>query len=111
MGSRLITLPDVDGSIPVITDQLDDGYFRVRTGSTSGAERSYMRAMAEAGPGAVHTSEVTTILGKKPNGVGTVRDVLIKKSLCDLPRYGEIAFAVPLFDGYMKRWIPSLPAR
>ena len=104
-------MPDVDGSIPVITTQLDDGYFTVRTGSTSDAERAYTRAMAKASSSAVRTSEVATILGKKPNGVGPVRDVLIKKSLCYLPRYGEIAFAVPLFDGYMKRWIPSLPAR
>ena len=70
-----------------------------------------MRAMAKAGSDAARTSEVATILGKKPNGVGPVRDVLIKKSLCCLPRDGEIACTVLLFDGDMKRWIPGLPAR
>lgn len=39
LGPRLITLPDVDRSIPVITAQLDDGYFTVRTGSPPDAEQ------------------------------------------------------------------------
>jgi hypothetical protein len=106
-GPRLITLADVERSIPVVTAQLDDGFFRVRTRSTSDGERSYMRAMAELGPGPVRTSEVAAALGKKPNGVGPVRDALIKRALCYSPRYGEIAFTVPLFDEYMKRWVPK----
>jgi hypothetical protein len=110
-GPQLITLADVERSIPVVTAQLDDGFFRVRTRSTSDGERSYMRAMAELGPGPVRTSEVAAALGKKPNGVGPVRDALIKRALCYSPRYGEIAFTVPLFDEYMKRWVPNLPAK
>lgn len=48
---------------------------------------------------------------QKADGVGPVREVWIKKSLCCLARYGVIASTVPPFDGYMTRWIPSLPAR
>lgn len=110
-GPDLITLADVDRSIPVVTAQLDDGFFRVRTRSTSNAERAYMRAMAELGPGPVRASEVAAVLGKKPNGVGPTRDGLIKRALCYSPRYGQIAFTVPLFDEYMKRWVPSLPTK
>jgi hypothetical protein len=110
-GPDLITLTDVDRSIPVVMAQLDDGFFRVRSRATSDAERLYMRAMAELGPGPVRTSEVAAVLGKKPNGVGPTRDALIKRALCYSPRYGEIAFTVPLFDEYMKRWVPSLPTR
>jgi hypothetical protein len=108
-GPASITLSDVERSIPVVTAQLDDGFFRVRTRSTSDGERAYLRAMAELGPGSVRTSEVAAALGKNAQGVGPVRDTLIRRALCYSPRYGEIAFTVPLFDEYMKRWIPELP--
>jgi hypothetical protein len=110
-GPKSITLSDVERSIPVVTAQLDDGFFRVRARSTTDGERAYMRAMAEVGPGAVRTAEVAAVLGKKPNGVGPVRDALIKRALCYSPRYGEIAFTVPLFDDYMRRWIPEVPTK
>jgi hypothetical protein len=102
-----ITLSDVVRSIPVATAELDDGFFRVRSGSTSDSERAYLRAMAELGAGPVRTSEVAKLLGKSPQGVGPVRDTLIKRALCYAPRFGEIAFTVPLFDQYMKRWIQA----
>jgi hypothetical protein len=34
----------------------------------------------------------------------------MKKSLCFSPGFNELAFTVPLFDQFMKRWIPSLPS-
>jgi hypothetical protein len=37
-----------------------------------------------------------------------IRDGLIKKALCYSPRWGEIDFTVPMFDEFMKRWIPDL---
>jgi hypothetical protein len=105
-GPGVITFRDVERSVPVVIAQLDDGFFRVRTRSTSEAERAYLRAMAELGPGPVRSVEVARLLGKKPNGVGPVRDALIKRALCYSPRYGEIAFTVPLFDEYVKRLTP-----
>jgi hypothetical protein len=105
-GPEAITLADVERTVPVATAELDDGFFRVRTGSISESERSYLRAMAELGSGPVRSSEVATLLRKSPKGVGPVRDSLIKSALCYSPRYGEIAFTVPLFDQYMKRWVP-----
>jgi len=108
-GPDAITLADVERCIKLGTAELDDGFFRVRTGSTSDAERAYLRAMAELGGGAVRSSDVARVLGKSPQGVGPVRDTLIKRALCYSPRHGEIAFTVPLFDQYMKRWMPMLP--
>ena len=51
---------------------------------------------------------VTQILGKSATSLGPTRDSLLKKSLCYAPRWGEIDFTVPLFDQFMKRWIPDL---
>ena len=50
-GPDVITLDDVDRCIPLAVAELDDGFFRVRTGRTSNPERAYLRAMAELGPG------------------------------------------------------------
>ena len=49
-GPDIIDLGDVERSIPVATAELDDGFFRVRTGRTSDPERAYLRAMAELTP-------------------------------------------------------------
>ncbi|HEV2362025.1 MAG TPA: ATP-binding protein [Acidimicrobiales bacterium] len=105
-GTAVIGADDVERSIPVAVAELDDGFFRVRTGATSDAERLYLRAMAEIGPGPVRTGEVASLLGRTLQAVSPIRDDLIRKALCYSPRHGEIAFTVPLFDAFMKRWRP-----
>lgn len=109
-GTQVITLADVERSIPVATAELDDGFFRVRTGRTSDPERAYLRAMAELGEGPVRSGEVAALLKKKATALGPTRDGLIKKALCYSPRWGEIAFTVPMFDQFMRRWVPDLEA-
>ncbi|MCU1491382.1 MAG: ATPase [Acidimicrobiaceae bacterium] len=103
---EVITLEDVDRSVPVATAELDDGFFRVRTGRTNDAERAYLRAMAELGPGPVRTAQVAATLGKSATALGPTRDALLKKALCYSPRWGEIEFTVPMFAAFMKRWLP-----
>ena len=63
-GPGVITLDDVERSIPVATAELDEGFFRVRSGRTSDPERSYLRAMAELGPGPVRSGDVAALLGE-----------------------------------------------
>lgn len=104
-----ITEDDVVRSLPVATAELDDGFFRVRTGRLGNPERAYLRAMAELGPGPVRSGEVARLLGRKTTALGPVREGLIKKALCYAPRYGEIDFTVPLFGEFLKRWLPTVP--
>ena len=107
-GPEVITLDDVDRSVPVAMAELDDGFYRVRTGRTSDPARAYLRAMAELGHGPVRSAEVAALLGKKVTALGPTRDGLIKKALCYSPRWGEIDFTVPMFGAYMKRCFPDL---
>jgi AAA ATPase domain len=107
-GSKVIRLSDVERSIPLATAELDEGFFAVRAARTTGPERAYLRAMAELGPGVVRSGEVAALLSKKTTQLAPVRDALMKKALCFSPRFNELAFTVPLFDQFMKRWIPSL---
>jgi hypothetical protein len=103
-----IDASDVERSVPVALAELDDGFFRVRTGRTSDPERAYLRAMAELAPGPMRSSAVAELLGKKVTAVAPTRDGLLRKALCYSPRWGEIDFTVPMFDQFMKRWIPDL---
>jgi hypothetical protein len=107
-GPSRITIDDVERCIPVAMAELDDGFFRVRTGRTSNPERIYLRAMAELGPGPVRSGDVATLLGRASSAFGPTRDGLIRKGICYAPRWGEIAFTVPMFDQFMRRWIPDL---
>jgi hypothetical protein len=107
-GSKVIRLGDVERAVPLAHAQLDEGFFQVRAARTTVPERSYLRAMAELGPGVVNSGAVASLLQKRTTQVAPVRDTLIKKALCFSPRFNELAFTAPLFDQFMKRWIPSL---
>lgn len=104
-GPDTITVEDVRTALPIARDELDTGFFRVRVDRTTDAERAYLRAMASlGGPGPYLSSEVATALGKqRTSQVGPTRDALIKRGLCYSPRWGEIAFTVPMFDEFVRR--------
>lgn len=114
-GPSLVTARDVERALPLAIAELDDGFFRVRTGKLTDQERTYLRAMAELGPGIVKSADVASLLAKTTTQLGPVRDRLLKKALLYMPRWGELDYTVPLFGEFMKRWIPdpgaSIPPR
>lgn len=83
--------------------KLDRDFFRVRYERCTPAERDYLRALAELGPGVRKSSEVASVMGRAATSLGPVRDVLIKKGMVYSPAHGQIAFTVPLFDEFMRR--------
>jgi AAA ATPase domain len=107
-GSDVIRPSDVERSIPLAMMELDQGFFQFRAAKTTEPERAYLRAMAELGPGIVRSADVATLLRKKTTQVAPVRDALMKKAICFSPRFNELAFTFPMFDQFMKRWMPSL---
>jgi hypothetical protein len=107
-GSKVIRLSDVERGVPLAHAELDEGFFQVRAARTTTRERSYLRAMAELGPGIVSSGDVASLLQKRTTQVAPVRDSLIKKALCFSPGFNELAFTAPMFDQFMKRWLPSL---
>lgn len=103
-----ITYDDVVRATPVAIRSLDGAFFRVRFDRCTPAERRYMRALAEFGPGATRSGDVAMKLGVRTQSVGPVRSSLIKKGMIYSPQHGDTAFTVPLFDAYMRRVIPTL---
>lgn len=102
-----ITPEDVEAGAVLAKEKLDSGFFRSRVERVADQERAYLRAMATLGPGPHKSAAVAKILKKKTSAVGVVRDKLIKKGLIYAPRHGDIAFTVPMFDEFMKRWMPD----
>lgn len=88
--------------------ELDQSFFRVRVDRLTPAERQYVRAMAELGPGPHRSGEVAEVLGKSVRSVAPVRAKLIAKGMIYSPAHGDTAFTVPLFDAYLKRIMPLL---
>lgn len=86
---------------------LDNSFFRVRFDRLTPAEKKYMRAMAELGPGPHRSGDIATLLTKKVSTVAPMRNTLISKGMVYSPAHGDTAFTVPLFDGFMKRIMPT----
>jgi hypothetical protein len=90
------------GSVQALAE-LDASFFRVRFDRLTPAEKRYMRAMAELGPGPHRSGDIADVLGRKVTTVAPIRNPLIAKGMTYSPAHGDTAFTVPLFDGFMKR--------
>jgi len=106
--SSPIELGIVKGAADSVIQRLDQNFFRVRFDRLTPSEKSFLRAMAELGSGAIRSGDIANYLGVKVNSIGPVRAKLIKKGMIYSPAYGDIAFTVPLFDEFMKRAMPTL---
>jgi len=104
-GPDTISEGDVEAAIPIAINELDTGFFRVRINRTTDSERAYLAAMASLGAGPYGSGDVAAAMGKTTTQVGPHRDALIKRGLCYSPRYGVIAFTVPMFDEFVRRWL------
>ena len=95
-GSDQITLADVEAATPIAVEALDQGFFGIRYDRTTDAERQYLAAMA---------GKVASVMGRTTPQVAMQRNSLIAKGLCYAPRYGDIAFTVPMFDQFIRRQV------
>lgn len=103
-----ITLTDVRQASQQALAELDASFFRVRLDRLAPAEKRYLRAMAELGPGPHRSGDIAEVLGREVRTVAPTRAKLIDKGMIYSPAHGDTAFTVPLFDAYMRRVIPVL---
>jgi hypothetical protein len=104
--SSPITAAAVEATAPTVMDHLDKNFFLVRLDRLTPAEKTYLRAMAELGPGTHRSGDIATKLGVKVESVAPRRSLLIQKGMIYSPAHGDTAFTVPLFDQFLKRAIP-----
>jgi hypothetical protein len=87
------------------TNDLDNGFFRVRWDRATRAEQFYLRVMAIDGDEGSSSSEVATRLSRKPASLGPTRASLIGKGLVYAPEHGIVAFTVPGMAAFIGRQI------
>jgi AAA ATPase domain len=98
-----ITLDHVNAAVDEVQAQLDDNFFRVRMDRLTPAEKAYLGAMAELGPGPHRSGDIAGKLGVKVESVAPRRSGLIKKGMIYSPSHGDTAFTVPMFDDFLRR--------
>ncbi len=101
-----ITRVDVEKCSKVAFQRLDQNFFHSRYERLSDQQKSYLRAMAELGPGPHRSGDVAKLIGKETSQLGPTREGLIQNGMIYSPKYGYSAFTVPLFDEFMKRTEP-----
>ena len=102
-----ITVDDVERATPLAIATLDESFFRVRFDRPSPAERRYLRAMAELGPGPHRSGDIADVLGRPVTSLAPLRSSLITKGMVWSPAHGDTAFTVPLFDEFMRSAMPN----
>ncbi len=97
----------IDHVMPRVVSHLDANFFLVRFDRLTPAEKKYLRAMAELGPGPHRSGDIATQLGVKVESVAPRRSGLISKGMIYSPAHGDTAFTVPLFDEFLRRVMPE----
>ena len=99
----LISRGTVDGIATDVVRRLDENFFRVRFDRLTPAEKKYLHAMAELGPGPHRSGDIADQLGVQVTSVAPRRSNLISKGMIYSPAHGDTAFTVPLFDDFLLR--------
>jgi hypothetical protein len=102
-----ITACDIESASTTAIAALDESFFRVRFDRLTPAERNYLRAMADLGPGPHRSGDIAEELYRSSQSLGPCRSGLIGKGMIWSPNHGDTAFTVPLFDEFMKRIMPG----
>jgi hypothetical protein len=87
---------------------LDESFFRVRFDRLTPREPTYLRALAELGPGQHRSGDVASVMKITVSQAAPIRNTLIQKGMIYSPSHGDIAFSVPLFDEFMRRAIENV---
>ncbi len=98
---------DVAAASATAIAALDAGFFGVRFDRLTPAEKRYLRAMAELGPGPHRSGDIARELDRKVTALAPLRSQLINKGMVWSPSHGDTGFTVPLFDEFMRRIMPG----
>ncbi len=96
----------IEAVTPRVVEHLDNNFFLVRFDRLTPAEKRYLRAMAELGPGPHRSGDIAAQIGVRVESVAPRRSGLIAKGMVYSPAHGDTAFTVPLFDEFLRRAMP-----
>lgn len=101
----VITARDAQLGILDGTNQLDNGFFRVRWDRATRTEQQYLRMMAPDGDNGSTSNDVAARLNRTVGSVSPTRNGLISKGLIYAPEHGVVAFTVPGMASFIDRQI------
>ena len=102
-----ITAANVQMASRQAVADLDESFFLVRFDRLTPAEKRYLRAMAQLGPGPHRSGAVAQVLERRVTSLAPTRSQLINKGMIWSPSHGDTAFTVPMFDEFMARIMPG----
>ncbi len=102
-----ISAADVERAAPNAGNTLDSSFFAARIARIPASEVGYVQALASLGPGPHRSGEVAAAGRKTTPQVAAFRDRLITEGIVFAPRYGWVEFAIPHFDQYVRRMLPT----
>ena len=102
-----ITAANVQMASRQAVADLDESFFLVRFDRLTPAEKRYLRAMAQLGPGPHRSGDVAQVLERRVTSLAPTRSQLINKGMIWSPSHGDTAFTVPMFDEFMARIMPG----
>ena len=105
--SSPVVVGDVELASNEVAASLDTGFFRARFDRLAPAQKRYLRAMAELGPGPHRSGAIARVLDRKVTSLAPIRGQLIAKGMVWSATRGDTAFTVPLFDRFMRRIMPG----
>ncbi len=102
-----IALSDVETASRSAIAALDESFFRVRFDRLTPAEKRYLRAMAELGPGPHRSGDIAEELGRMVTSLGPTRNHLISKGMIWSPNHGDTALPFHCSTRFMNRIMPG----
>ncbi|GHE38355.1 ATP-binding protein [Streptomyces griseoaurantiacus] len=94
-----------------VSAELDSAFFQVRTDRLSPDQLSVLRAMAEFDKGQVALDALAATVRIEGTNLEDLLDELTNRAMVYSPRFGQYAFTVPHYDGYLRRRFPFTDGR
>jgi hypothetical protein len=106
VSARSLIYVGLRGVGKIVMQRLDANFFRSRYDRLTDIQKLFLRAMAELRDEPLSSGSVAKALGKQSQQVSPIREALIQGGMIYAPKYGQTAFTVPLFGGFMRRTMP-----
>lgn len=85
-----------------VEKRLDENFFHARLERLTVGEKDFLYGMSLCN-GNIHVADVAKALGSNVASLSKRRASLLAKGMIYSPRYGELAFTVPMFGQFMQR--------
>ena len=99
---KKVGVDDIDQVRAKVVKRLDENFFHARLERLTAGEKDFLYGMSLCS-GNIHVADVAKALGSNVASLSKRRASLLAKGMVYSPRYGELAFTVPMFGQFMRR--------